>query len=138
MKRIIAFDYGTNRIGVAISDPLQITAQPHGVIEVKNTDTIPDNVKMIMQEMDIEKAIVGLPLHMSGAESELAKKARHFAQMLEQEFNIPVQLWDERLSSRSADRVMLESNMRRDKRKKHRDTLAAVIILQNYLDFLSS
>ena len=138
MKRIIAFDYGTNRIGVAISDPLQITAQPHGVIEVKNTDTIPDNVKMIIQEMDIEKAIVGLPLHMSGAESELAKKARHFAQMLEQEFNIPVQLWDERLSSRSADRVMLESNMRRDKRKKHRDTLAAVIILQNYLDFLSS
>lgn len=138
MKRIIAFDYGTNRIGVAISDPLQITAQPHGVIEVKNTDTIPDNVKMIIQEMDIEKAIVGLPLHMSGAEGELAKKARHFAQMLEQEFNIPVQLWDERLSSRSADRVMLESNMRREKRKKHRDTLAAVIILQNYLDFLSS
>ncbi|MGB3976817.1 MAG: Holliday junction resolvase RuvX [bacterium] len=138
MKRIIAFDYGTSRIGVAISDPLRITAQPLCTIDVREEGMLPDKVKTIMCDMDIEKAVVGLPLHMTGDEGELAVKARQFAQMLEQEFNISVQLWDERLSSRLADRVMLESDMRRDKRKKRRDVIAAVIILQNYLDFLSS
>jgi putative holliday junction resolvase len=137
MKRIIGFDYGTHRIGIAISDPLRITAQPLCTVSVVNTGELPEQLKKIVSDLDIETAVVGLPLHMNGSEGESAGKARLFARMFQEEYTIPVIFWDERLSSLSAERAMLEHNMRRDKRKKHRDVIAAVIILQNYLDFLS-
>lgn len=137
MKRIIGFDYGTHRIGIAISDPLRITAQPLCTITMEKTDELSEHLKKIMGDLDIEKAVVGLPLHMNGSEGESAEKAKLFARMIQEEYSVPVILWDERLSSLSAERTMLEYNMRREKRKKHRDVIAAVIILQNYLDFLS-
>ncbi len=137
MTRLIGFDYGTHRIGIAVSDPLKITAQPLLTVNVTVSDKLSDEIKKILKDIDFDKIIVGLPLNMNGTEGDIAHKARHFAHLLENEYDVPIVLWDERLSSRSADRVLLEHNMRRRKRKQNKDVLSAVIILQNYLDYLS-
>jgi putative holliday junction resolvase len=137
MKRLVCFDYGTHRIGIAVSDPLQVTAQPLGTVKVTTQNTLNDELKQLLVDIDIEKAVVGLPLNMNGTEGDIAGEARIFADLVRDEYNVPVVLWDERLSSRSAERVLLEHNMRRRKRKLKKDVIAAVIILQNYLDFLA-
>lgn len=137
MKRIIGLDFGTRRIGVALSDPLRMTAQPVGTIELTETGTIPAALTAIADPEAIETAVVGLPLNMNGSEGESAQNARAFADIFRKATGIPVVFWDERLSTRAAELAMLEDNVRRRKRRQHKDTISAVIILQNYLDFLS-
>lgn len=137
MKRIIGFDYGTKKLGVAVSDPLRITAQPVDTVTVKKADELPERLSEIFSEYDAEKVVVGLPLNMNGTEGETAAEARAFADRIKEEFNLEVVMWDERLSSRTVERAMLEDNMRRRKRRNRKDIMAAVVILQNYLDFIS-
>ncbi|MBN1879404.1 Holliday junction resolvase RuvX [bacterium] len=137
MKRIIGLDYGTRRIGVAVSDPLRLTAQPVGTVTVSEPGSIPETLFALVDFNEIETAVIGLPLNMNGSEGESARGARLFASGFTERTRIPVVFWDERLSSRSAELAMLEDNVRRRKRKQSKDVIAAVIILQNYLDFLS-
>jgi len=136
LARLLGFDYGRARIGVAVSDETQIIVSPFCVIYVEKK--LPLAVKQIKLKTDplgpFEQLVVGLPLLLNGKEGEMAHEARLFAQMLEKEFQLPVTFWDERLTSSQAEKLMKEDNRSRKQRSKAIDTLAATLILQNYLD----
>lgn len=137
MKRFLCLDYGHRRIGVAISDPLGITAQPVETIQVQNPDDVVRRIGIIATEREVSGIVLGLPLNMDGSEGETAREVREFAALLDQALGMEIILWDERLSTQTVNRAMLEDNMRRRKRRNRKDVMAAVVILQNYLDFLS-
>lgn len=136
MARLLGFDYGRARIGVAISDPSQMIVSPAFVIPVEKK--LLETVKKIKLKTDpqgpFELLVVGLPLLLNGKEGDMAAEARKFAQLLEQEFQLPVVLWDERLTSAQAERLMKDDDRSRKQRAQSIDTLAATLILQNYLD----
>ena len=132
--RVLGLDVGDNTIGVAISDPLGFTAQ--GLITIKRIDIHRDleELRGLTEEYQVEKIIVGLPKNMNGSIGPQGEKVLEFVKTLEQALGIPVQTWDERLSTVSAEKVLIEGDVRRKKRKKVIDKMAAVLILQNYLD----
>lgn len=139
--RIIAIDYGMVRIGIAISDERKIIAMPLKIITVDKGSV--KTVAKIVQELTshqeqnryvIEEIVIGLPLLLSGKQGLLADEVKHFAELLSKSCPFPITLWDERLTTVQAERSMRESGMSRKKRAKVVDTVAAVIILQNYLD----
>lgn len=132
--KILALDMGTKRMGVAVSDPLGITAQ--GLPNIDRADMAKDMelIKNIIETNQIGEIVVGLPLNMDGSEGPKAKEAIAFGDALKGAFNLPVTLWDERLTTRQVERVMIEANTSRMKRKIKIDKLAAQIILQGYLD----
>lgn len=132
--RILGIDYGLVRVGLAVSDPLRLTAQPVGTVKASSTDNLISEIETVVTDKRVQKIVVGLPLNMNGSEGPAAEGAREFASMLIDRLNIEVVLWDERLSTVRAERVMLEADLSRKKRAKHRDTIAAQFILQNYLD----
>ena len=123
-------DLGEKRIGVAISDALRITAQGLDTID---RDDRPLLAKII-KDNDVSEIVVGLPLNMNGTKGEKAEDAALFADMIKREFSMPVELWDERLSSVSAEKEMIRGDLSRKKRKRLSDKIAAQLILQNYLD----
>lgn len=131
-QRYVGFDLGDARIGVAVSDLLGITAQPGGVFQRKG--------KMLDQVLEITRGaqgtqiVLGLPKHMSGEEGPRAKQARKLALALESSHGFNVHLWDERSTTIQAEGSLLRAGLRRDKRKKLRDQVAAQIILQAFLD----
>ena len=131
--RILALDYGTRRIGLAVSDPLGITAQGLPTLLRKNKRTDLAHLRDILAQNEIREIVVGLPLRLSGAESSSTEKAREFAEMLKKEFSLPVHLWDERFTSVEANRVLRESEMSIKKRGEAVDRLSAVLILQAFL-----
>lgn len=140
-KRIIAIDFGMARLGLAYSDESKTIASPLKVIqaEKKSALTVASVVKEIKNHQeqhhyDVEEVVVGLPLLMSGKMGLLADEVKHFVDLLQQAMSVPIVTWDERLTSVQAERSMLESNLTRKRRSKLIDTVAAVIILQNYLD----
>jgi len=126
--RILGIDYGTKRIGIAVSDELGIIAQAREYIE--DIDKVLD----IITEENVGKVIIGYPLNMDGTVGPAGKKVEELAQSLKEKLSIPVELWDERLSTKSADHILIEANLSRKKRKQKVDQLAAQIMLQNYLD----
>ncbi|MBL7069154.1 MAG: Holliday junction resolvase RuvX [Candidatus Omnitrophica bacterium] len=128
--RILGLDLGEKRIGVAISDALRITAQGLDTID---RDDRPLLAKII-KDNDVSEIVVGLPLNMNGTKGEKAEDAALFADMIKREFSMPVELWDERLSSVSAEKEMIRGDLSRKKRKRLSDKIAAQLILQNYLD----
>jgi len=135
MGRIAGVDYGTVRIGLAVSDPSQILASPKGRIPAGKT--IEDSVKNLLkelEELEIDEFVVGLPLLMSGKDSDTTRRVRKFANLLEEQTKKPVILFDERLTSKAVERMMIDDNVKRKKRAMHVDTLSATLILQNYLD----
>lgn len=134
MHRIMGLDVGHRTIGVAVSDLLGITAQ--GVVTVSRRDIDYDlgELKKIIKEKEIHKIVVGLPKNMDGTTGPQGKKAMEFSELLSERFGLPVAVWDERLTTVSAKNALLEGDMSRKKRKKVIDKIAAVIILQNYLD----
>jgi putative Holliday junction resolvase len=131
MKRIMALDAGDKRIGVALSDPLGITAQGLKVLE--NRPDIFEVIAGLCEEYDVERIVVGLPKNMNNTLGPRAELAIEFSKKLEQETGLPVVLEDERLTTVAANRVMLDADMSRGKRRKVVDKMAAVLILQNYL-----
>lgn len=140
-KRIIAIDFGIARLGLAYSDESQTIASPLKVIlaEKKSALTIGSVVRELKNHQEqhqyvIEEIVVGLPLLMSGKMGLLADEVKHFVELLGQAIDVPIVTWDERLTSVQAERSMMESNLTRKRRSKLVDTVAAVIILQNYLD----
>jgi putative Holliday junction resolvase len=132
--RIMALDFGTKRIGVAMSDELLLTAQGFDTIQHRDLKSDLALIKGLVDSNGVSEIIVGLPLNMNGTYSEKTKEAVLFAGELEKVVSVPVKTWDERLTSMQADRAMLEGDMSRAKRRKLSDRLAAQIILQSYLD----
>ena len=136
--RILGLDLGRRRIGVALSDPAGLLASPLGTIEVRGPDEGLDQVCARIEEHDVVRVVVGLPLLLDGGEGEEARRVRGWVERLHRRVAVPVDLWDERLSSAAAERALLESGMRRERRRRHRDAVAAALILQNYLDARAS
>ena len=132
--RILALDVGKKRIGMAISDALGITAQPLETFNRKNKYADFEQITKIAGDMNVSKIVVGLPLNMNGTAGNQAKKIYNFVEGLKESLKIPVQLWDERLSTIEANRVLLQADVSRRKRKKLDDKIAAQLILQSYLN----
>ncbi len=139
MMRIMGLDFGSKTVGVAVSDPLGITAQGIEVITRQGEDKLRRTYARIgelVSQYQVERIVVGCPRHMNGDFGERAEKSAAFAKKLEERTGLPVELWDERLTTVSAERVLKESGVRREHRKEYVDKIAAVFILQGYLDSL--
>lgn len=137
MGRIYAIDYGRARIGLAHSDKQQIIASPAATI--KAGKTLEASVEAVLSEVKLNECdcfVIGLPLHMSGKESEISQEVRAFALLLEEKTGKQVHFIDERMSSLEVDRTLRENALRRKKRAKVIDTLSATVLLQAYLDRL--
>ena len=134
MKKIIGLDVGTVRIGIATSDPLGIIASSYEVYRRRNLYLDSKYLSMLSEKLDSDTFVIGLPLKMDGSEGESARMVKELAGALEKETKSKIVFQDERLSTVSAEKILIESNMRREKRKNVVDQVAATIILQNYLD----
>ena len=132
--RVLALDLGSHRIGIAISDPLGITAQGLETLHRRNKRHDLEYLLALIRKHEVSEIVVGLPLRMSGAEGIQADKAQAFAGDLRQKFGLPVHLWDERLSSAEANRLLREADLSIDKRGKAVDRMAAVLILQSWME----
>jgi len=131
--RVLGLDPGEKRIGVAVSDPLGITAQGVEVITYKSLEEALARITEICHSYGVDKIIVGNPLKMSGDRGSASEKAEEFAEVLQKKLDLPVEMIDERLTSGSAEKTLLAGGVRRKKRKAVKDKLAAVLILQQYL-----
>ena len=139
--RIMGLDYGSKTVGVAISDPLGITAQGIETITRKDENKLRKTcarIEALIEEYQVEKIVIGLPRHMKNDIGIRAEKSMEFAEMLKRRTGLEVQMWDERLTTMEAERTLIESNIRREDRKKYIDKIAAVFILQRYLDSVKS
>ena len=134
MGRILGLDVGSRRIGVAVSDPLGITAQGLETLERKNKRYDFEYLRRVIRDYEVKEIVVGLPLRMSGAEGTQSEKMRAFAEELQKKFGLPVHLWDERLTSAEANRFLRETEMSIEKRGKAVDRMAAVLILQGWME----
>lgn len=133
MGRVLGVDFGMKRIGLARSDPMKMIASPLKTIAAgKNLEETADLVVKELEE--VELIILGLPLLLSGKDSDTTKMVREFATLLEKKSGLPLILWDERLTSKQVEKLMIEGNVSRKKRSAHVDTMSATLILQNYLD----
>jgi putative Holliday junction resolvase len=132
--RILGLDVGARRIGIAVSDPLGITAQGVSTLHRRNRRYDLTELRKLLVEYGIHEIVVGNPLRMSGETGTQAEKMADFARQLEQAFDLPVHLWDERLSTAEAHRLLDETGIRDSRRKEVIDKMAAVLILQSFLD----
>ena len=131
--RILAIDYGSRRMGLAVSDPLGITSQGIETLQRKNKRNDFFHLGEIIREYNVREIVLGNPLRMSGAEGTQSEKVAQFAEKLRHKFKLPVHLWDERLTSAEANRVLRESELSIQKRAQAVDRMAAVLILQSFL-----
>lgn len=137
MVRIMGLDYGSRTVGVAMSDGLGITAQAVETITRKEENKLRKTLARIedlVNDNGVTQIVLGLPKNMDNTEGERVQKTKEFKKMLEKRTSLPVLFWDERLTTVSAERVLQESGVRREHRKEHIDQIAAVFILQGYLD----
>src|ERR1700730_1599726 len=134
MGRILGLDVGSRRIGVAVSDPLGITAQGLETLQRRNKRHDFEYLQRVIQEYDVREIVVGLPLRMSGAEGIQSDKIQGFAEELRKLFRLPVHLWDERLTSAEANRLLRETDLSIEKRAKGGGRMAAVLILQGWME----
>jgi len=132
--RIMGLDIGEKRIGVALSDPLGIIAGALTVVDRVTDDAALKEIIDLARENEVERIVVGMPRSLDGSLGKQAQAVQSFVDLLKKRTDIPIVTWDERLSTVAAERTLLEVGMKRDKRKKRRDSLAAAIILQGYLD----
>jgi putative Holliday junction resolvase len=134
LGRILGLDVGTRRIGLAVSDLLGITAQGLETLQRRNKRYDFEQLQRVIQEYDVREIVVGLPLRMSGAEGIQSDKMQAFAEDLRKRFRLPVHLWDERLTSAEANRLLRETDLSIEKRGKAVDRMAAVLILQGWME----
>jgi len=138
--RIMGLDYGSKTVGVAISDALRLTAQAVETIARKEENKLRRTcarIEELIKKYDVEKIVLGFPKHMNNDIGERAQQSMEFGEMLKRRTGLEVILWDERLTTVSADKRMMEPGIRREDRKKYVDEIAAVFILQGYLDYRS-
>lgn len=135
--RIMGLDFGSKTVGVAISDPLFITAQGIEIIRRKEENKLRQTLQRIealIVEYEVGEIVLGLPKHMNASEGDRVRKTEEFADMLRRRTGLPVGFHDERLTTVAADRAMMEAGIRRENRKEYVDKIAAVFILQGYLE----
>ena len=133
MGRVIGIDFGMKRIGIARSDPMKMIASPIKTIIARKT--LEETADLIIKELEgVETIVLGLPLLLSGKDSDTTTTVRKFAAILEEKSGLPLVLWDERLTSKQVEKLMIEGNVSRKKRASYVDTMSATLILQNYLD----
>ncbi len=132
--RILALDHGTRRIGVAVSDETKTIAQPLEYIPAEPFADFLERLKQLLAEKEVDCILLGLPRNMDGSYGPAAQKVEAFASALKSAVTVPIKLWDERLTSTMANRILIQANVRRDKRKEQVDKMAAAILLQSYLD----
>jgi|SRR4051812_2079514 putative Holliday junction resolvase len=132
--RLLGVDPGARRIGLAVSDPDAEFASPHATVDVQSRARAAHDVAAAAARLEVTKIVVGLPLRLDGSESESSRLARAFAEELRSLTGLEVVLWDERLSSRAAERALREGGVRRNKRRQTVDRVAAALILQSYID----
>ena len=130
----MALDLGDRNIGVAVSDALLLTAQGRATIRRKDLQHDIEVLRRLVEDNEVHQIVVGQPLHMDGNDSRQSHKVRAFAGQLEKQLNIPVVFWDERLTSFAAEQHLEDMGLNWRKRREHVDKIAAMIILQNYLD----
>lgn len=135
--RILALDHGTKRIGVAVSDLTRTIATPLEFIPAEPFARFLERLKALLREREIELVLVGMPRNMDGSYGPAAQKVREFVAVLKEALTVPIEVWDERLTSVMANRVLIEGGVRRQKRKQKVDGMAAAILLQSYLDSLA-
>ena len=135
--RIMGLDFGSRTVGVAVSDSLLITAQGLEIIRRKEENKLRQTLarlEELIEEYEVEEIVLGLPKNMNATEGVRAELTREFQDKLERRTGLPVILWDERLTTVAADKTMMESGVRREKRREHVDKIAAALILHGYLD----
>ena len=135
--RIMGLDYGSKTVGVAMSDPLGITAQAVETIWRKDENKLRKTcarIEELISEYEVERIVLGLPKHMNNDLGERAQKALAVGEMVKRRTGLEVVMWDERLTTVEAERTLIENNVRRENRKQYIDKIAAVFILQGYLD----
>ena len=138
--RILGLDFGSKTVGVAVSDALGITAQGVEIIRRERENKLRQTlarIEELIAEYEVDSIVLGYPKNMNNTEGQRCEKTQEFKEMLEKRTGLPVALWDERLTTVMADNAMTEGNIRGVERKEYVDKLAAVFILQGYLDFLS-
>ncbi len=136
--RIMGLDFGSKTVGVAVSDPLLITAQGIEIIRRKEENKLRRTLARIEElilEYEVTEIVLGLPRHMNATEGERVALTREFGEKLSRRTALPVTYWDERLTTVLAERTMMEAGVRREERREHVDRIAAVLILQGFLDF---
>jgi putative holliday junction resolvase len=134
MPRILGLDYGERRLGFALSDAGEIISMPLSVAEVRSRAQALDAVEKVVRETDAAKIVIGLPVNMNGSRGPAAEGVGAFVEALSARITIPIETWDERLTTKSAHDVLIEAGTSRRRRKEVVDKLAAQIMLQNYLD----
>ena len=136
--RVLGLDVGDNTIGIAVSDALLMTAQGRPTLRRSGWKADLEHLRQIVEESEVDRIVVGQPLHMNGQESRQSQKTSRFASKLSKALGLPVIYWDERLTSFAAEQHLEEMGLKWRDRKKHVDKIAAMFILQNYLDSLKS
>jgi putative Holliday junction resolvase len=134
VARILAVDYGEKRIGLAVSDELGITASPLMTLVRRSDDETVRQIAQLASKLRVTQIVVGLPRRTDAQEGEMERKVKAFAEKLRQAVSVPVVLFDERFTTRIAEQVLLEADLSLRKRKQVRDRLAAVILLQSFLE----
>ena len=135
--RVMGLDYGSKTVGVALSDPLGLTAQGIETIWRRDENKLRKTcarIEELIREYEVERIVLGLPRHMNSDVGDRAEKSLEFGEMLRRRTGLEVVMWDERLTTVEAERTLKESKVRREDRKKYVDQIAAVFILQGYLD----
>ena len=139
MIQIMGLDFGSKTVGVAVSDPLGITAQGIEIVRRTSENKLRKTlarIEALVAEYQVTEFVLGLPKNMNNTSGERVEKTMEFKAMLERRTGLPVHMWDERLTTVAADRTLIEAGVRRENRKEYVDMLAAVYILQGYLDSL--
>jgi putative Holliday junction resolvase len=136
--RILAIDHGSKRMGIAVSDELKMIAQPLEYIPAEPFAGFLARLEALIQDKEVESILVGIPRNMDGSYGPAAQKVQEFVAALKGVVAVPIKTWDERLTSAQANRVLIQGNVRRDKRKQKVDAMAAAILLQSYLDGLGT
>ena len=135
VERCLGMDLGTKRIGLALSDPLGWTAAPLPALSRVGWKKDLAALRRLVETHAVLRIVVGLPLRMDGEPGEQAKQAQEFAARIRVELGVPVETWDERLTTVQAERTLIDSDVRRERRRQVIDSLAASLILQGYLDY---
>jgi putative Holliday junction resolvase len=136
--RVLAIDHGTKRMGIALSDETGMIASPLGFIPAEPFADFLKRLKELIHEKQVAQILVGLPRNMDGSYGPAALKVQEFIAVLKETIAVPIKSWDERLTSAQANRMLIQGNVRRDKRKERVDSAAAAILLQSFLDSQSS
>jgi putative Holliday junction resolvase len=133
LGRIMGLDYGTRRIGVAMSDVMHLTAQPHSVLDA-GAKQLGAELCRLVEENDVELIVVGLPVNLAGNETTSTEDARRFAASVAELTGLPVKMADERFTTKTAEQTLIAARMRRHRRKQVIDKVAAAVMLQSFLD----